>query len=46
MSALHELIVTDLRNELSRIAVPFTVRYVVPPNVAPGRPLNGGRARQ
>lgn len=32
-NAFHELIVTDLRPELSRITVPVTVLYVVPPNV-------------
>lgn len=32
-NAFHELIVTDLRPELPRIAVPVTVLYVVPPNV-------------
>ena len=32
-NAFHELIVTDLRPELSRITVPMTVLYVVPPNV-------------
>jgi pimeloyl-ACP methyl ester carboxylesterase len=31
-NALHELIVADLRNELSRIKVPFTVLYVHPQN--------------
>ena len=31
--ALHELIVTDLRPELSRITVPLTVLYVKTPNV-------------
>ena len=30
--AFHELIVTDLRPELSRITVPLTVLYVIPPN--------------
>jgi pimeloyl-ACP methyl ester carboxylesterase len=32
-NAFHELIVTDLRPELARIAAPMTVLYVVPPNV-------------
>jgi pimeloyl-ACP methyl ester carboxylesterase len=32
-NAFHELIVTDLRPELARITVPFTVLYVIPPNV-------------
>ncbi|MGH6950294.1 MAG: alpha/beta fold hydrolase [Vitreimonas sp.] len=32
-NAFHELIVTDLRPELSNIRVPLTVLYVVPPNV-------------
>ena len=32
-NAFHELIVTDMRPELSRIVVPVTVLYVVPPNV-------------
>jgi pimeloyl-ACP methyl ester carboxylesterase len=31
-NAFHELIVTDLRPELSRITVPVTVLYVIPPN--------------
>jgi pimeloyl-ACP methyl ester carboxylesterase len=31
-NAFHELIVTDLRPELSKILVPVTVLYVVPPN--------------
>ena len=31
-NAFHELLVTDLRPELSRIGVPVTVLYVVPPN--------------
>lgn len=30
--AFHELIVTDLRPELSHITMPFTVLYVIPPN--------------
>ena len=32
-NAFHELIVTDLRPELSNIRAPLTVLYVVPPNV-------------
>ena len=32
-NAFHELIVTDLRPELSRITAPVTVLYVQPPNV-------------
>lgn len=32
-NAFHELIVTDLRPELSRITAPVTVLYVIPPNV-------------
>lgn len=32
-NAFHELIMADLRPELSRITVPVTVLYVVPPNV-------------
>ena len=32
-NAFHELIVTDMRPELSRIAAPVTVLYVQPPNV-------------
>lgn len=32
-NAFHELIVTDLRPELSNIRVPLTVLYVIPPNV-------------
>jgi pimeloyl-ACP methyl ester carboxylesterase len=32
-NAFHELIVTDLRPELSRITVPFSVLYVLPANV-------------
>lgn len=32
-NAFHELLVTDLRPELSHISVPVTVLYVVPPNV-------------
>ncbi|MGQ0703507.1 MAG: alpha/beta fold hydrolase [Gemmatimonadales bacterium] len=31
-NAFHELIVTDLRPELSRITAPMSVLYVVPPN--------------
>ena len=31
-NAFHELIVTDLRPELSRITAPVTVLYVIPPN--------------
>jgi len=31
-NAFHELIVTDLRPELSRITAPMTVLYVLPPN--------------
>jgi pimeloyl-ACP methyl ester carboxylesterase len=31
--AVHELVVTDLRPELSRITAPVTVLYVHPPNV-------------
>ena len=31
--AFHELVVTDLRPELSRITAPLTVLYVQPPNV-------------
>ena len=31
-NAFHEVIVTDLRPELARVAVPLTVLYVVPPN--------------
>jgi pimeloyl-ACP methyl ester carboxylesterase len=31
-NAFHELLVTDLRPELPRIAVPLTVLYVVPPH--------------
>jgi pimeloyl-ACP methyl ester carboxylesterase len=32
-NAFHELVVTDLRPELSRITAPVTVLYVQPPNV-------------
>jgi pimeloyl-ACP methyl ester carboxylesterase len=32
-NAMHEIIVTDLRPELSRITIPLTVLYVIPPNV-------------
>lgn len=32
-NAFHELIATDMRPELSRITVPVTVLYVVPPNL-------------
>lgn len=32
-NAMHELLVTDLRPELTRITVPVTVLYVVPTNV-------------
>ena len=32
-NAFHELIVTDLRPELSNIRVPLTALYVIPPNV-------------
>jgi pimeloyl-ACP methyl ester carboxylesterase len=32
--AMYEIMLTDLRPELSRITVPLTVLYVVPPNVA------------
>jgi pimeloyl-ACP methyl ester carboxylesterase len=31
-NTFHEVIVTDLRPELARVAVPLTVLYVVPPN--------------
>ena len=31
--AFHELIVTDMRPELSRVSAPVTVLYVQPPNV-------------
>lgn len=31
-NAFHELIVTDLKPELSRITAPVTVLYVIPPN--------------
>ncbi|MGD9981869.1 MAG: alpha/beta fold hydrolase [Hyphomonadaceae bacterium] len=32
-NAFHELIVTDLRQELGNIRAPLTVLYVVPPNI-------------
>ena len=32
-NAFHELVVTDLRPELSQIIAPVTVLYVQPPNV-------------
>jgi pimeloyl-ACP methyl ester carboxylesterase len=32
-NAFHELVVTDMRPELSRITAPLTVLYVQPPNV-------------
>jgi pimeloyl-ACP methyl ester carboxylesterase len=32
-NAFHEIIMTDMRTELGRIAVPMTVLYVVPPNI-------------
>lgn len=45
-NAFHELIVTDLTPELSRITVPMTVLYVVPPEapVPPGEFARAVRA--
>jgi pimeloyl-ACP methyl ester carboxylesterase len=45
-NAFHELIVTDLRPELSRITAPVTVLYVQPPNVqVPAQQFDTSMAR-
>jgi pimeloyl-ACP methyl ester carboxylesterase len=45
-NAFHELIVTDLRPELSRITAPVTVLYVQPPNVqVPAQQFEASMAR-
>ncbi len=44
--AFHELIVTDMRPELSRITAPVTVLYVQPPNVqVPAQQFDTSMAR-
>jgi pimeloyl-ACP methyl ester carboxylesterase len=44
--AFHELVVTDLRPELSRITAPVTVLYVQPPNVqVPAQQFDTSMAR-
>jgi pimeloyl-ACP methyl ester carboxylesterase len=45
-NAFHELVVTDLRPELSRVTAPVTVLYVQPPNVqVPAQQFDTSMAR-